>query len=139
MHTSERRASDRYAEVRFASGSPIDQRLDLIDGAIVAAERLADALRRRDFEAVHAVAATGRSLLLELMSSLRADADPVFANTIARLYVYMHGQLSRAVTQNMPAAADEVVRLLAHEREAWQARRRRADGSAPASSANAVA
>lgn len=139
MTTPERWASDRYASVRFGSAAPLDQRLALIDGAITAAERVAGSLRNRSFDEGHRAAAAGRSLLMELMSTLRADADPVFANTVARLYVYMHGQLSRAMIQNMPTAADEVVRLLAHERTAWESRRRSAPGAAIASSTNAVA
>ncbi|MBM4111852.1 MAG: flagellar protein FliS [Phycisphaerae bacterium] len=139
MIPPERSASERYAAVRFNSAAPIDQRLDLIDGAIAASERVSESLRRRAYDDGHRAASAGRSLLRELMSSVRRDADPIFVNTVARLYVYMHGQLSRAVIQNLPAASDEVTRLLRHERDAWE-RRRRNPGSGPAAiSANAVA
>lgn len=139
MNEPHRAASDRYASVRFHSAAPVEQRLELVDGAKVAAERVADSLRQRAFDEGHRAAATGRALLVELMSSLRADADPVFANTVARLYVYMHGQLSRAVIQNMPAAADEVVRLLSQERRAWESRRDASRPNTAASPTNAVA
>ncbi len=140
MSALDRHASDRYASVRFQSAAPLEQRLEVIDGAVLACERTAASLRARDFESGQRHAAAGRGLLMELMASLRGDAHPAFASTASRLYVYMHGQLSRAVIQNMPAAAEEVARLLRHERAAWESRRRAAAaGSAAPLATDAVA
>lgn len=91
----------------------------LLDGAIRFANQGREALVRKDFEASFNGFGQCREIIIELMTSIRPDCDRDLSEKVRSLYGFMYKHLIDGVHEKDFAKIDEVIRLLAYERETW--------------------
>jgi flagellar secretion chaperone FliS len=111
--------SDVYLRTRVMTSSPAELRLLLLDGAIRFAEDGREGLVEGDQELLYAGFSQCRNILLELVSSVREEVDPVLSQRVRGLYTYMFRRLVEARLDENVEAVDEVIELLRYERETW--------------------
>ena len=125
MFATARHAINSYREVGIETGvqaaDPHKLILMLFEGALIA---LSDAKR---FMLQRQTAAKGQALSKAIMiienglkTSLDAKAGGELGERLAALYTYMCDRLLRANLHNRPEIVDEVSRLLAELRGAWE-------------------
>lgn len=119
-------ATARYASVQLetdvAAASPHRLTLMLYDAAIAAVRRAAERMRARDLATKGTAISKAIQIIEEgLAASLDRAAGGELAARLAELYDYMSRRLLLASVRNDPDGLEEVARLLAELREAWQA------------------
>ncbi|MEY3230549.1 MAG: Flagellar protein FliS [Planctomycetota bacterium] len=112
-------AANAYLRTKVMSASPQELRLMLLDGAIRFANQGREALVRKDFEASFNGFGQCREIIIELMTSIRPDCDRDLSEKVRSLYGFMYKHLIDGVHEKDFAKIDEVIRLLAYERETW--------------------
>jgi flagellar protein FliS len=135
------RSANAYLRTMVMSASPQQLRLMLIDGALKFVRQGREALVVKNFEASFTGFSQGREIIIELMTSLRPDCDPLLAERVRGLYSFLYKHLVEGVHEKDFAKIDEVIRLLDYERETWMlAMEKAADeqGRAPASPASTL-
>jgi flagellar protein FliS len=133
------RLTDTYLRSKVMSATQEELRLMLIDGAIRFGAQGRDALARKDFENAFTAFSQCRDIILELLTTIRPDANPELAERVKALYAFMYKHLVEAVHEKDLTKIDRVIELLRYERETWilvmeQLAKERA-GSAPATPA----
>jgi len=118
MSTQQRNAQ-AYLKNRVLSASPPELRLMLLDGAIKFANQGRGGLANKDFEASFNGFSQCREIIIELMTSIRPDCDADLADRVRSLYSFMYKHLVEAVHEKNLTKVDEVLHLLAYERETW--------------------
>jgi flagellar secretion chaperone FliS len=108
-----------YLRTKVMTAAPPELRLMLLDGALKFAGQGRDGLERRDFEASFEGISRCQQILVELVNALRPDHAPELCQRLSGLYTFMYTRLMEASRQRSPALVDEVIRLLAYERETW--------------------
>jgi len=108
-----------YLATRIMTASPEQLRLMLLDGAIKFCKQGRDGLERKDFEAVYNGFTRTRAILVELISTMKPEPDAVLYQRLTSLYLFMISHLLSASVDRDIKKADEVLRLLAYERETW--------------------
>jgi flagellar protein FliS len=111
--------ADAYLATKVMSASHEELRMMLIDGAIKFCRQGRDALARGDFEGCHAGYSKCRSILLELISSMRPEVDPELCSRLSGLYVFMFRELLESSHERKTDRADKVLALLEYDRESW--------------------
>jgi flagellar protein FliS len=101
------------------SASPQQLRLMLLDGALKFVRQGREGLVNKNFEASFTGFSQGREIIIELMTSLRPDCDPLLAERVRGLYSFLYKHLVEGVHEKDFAKIDEVIRLLDYERETW--------------------
>ena len=91
----------------------------LLDGAIRFGTQGREGLARKDYEAAHNGLSQCRNIILELITTIRADADPELCARVRSLYTFLFSELVEASFEKNLGRIDEVVRLLQYERETW--------------------
>ena len=109
-----------YLRTRVMTASPAELRLMLIDGAIRFAEQCRSGLSERNFEQAYEGSRQCRAILTELLSSLKPENDPVLCDRINSLYTFLISQMMEAMSDRNPELIDQVLELLAYDRETWQ-------------------
>jgi flagellar protein FliS len=102
------------------TASPGELRLMLLDGALRFAARAREGLAGRDYEAAYEGTTRCQDILLELINGLRPDLAPDLCPRLGGLYTFLYRRLMEASGARDPAIVDEVIRLLAYERETWR-------------------
>lgn len=109
-------------ETDVAAASPHRLTLMLYDAAIAAVRRAAERMRARDLATKGTAISKAIQIIEEgLTASLDRAAGGELAARLAELYDYMSRRLLLASVRNDPDGLEEVARLLAELREAWQA------------------
>jgi flagellar protein FliS len=126
-----------YLRTKILTARPEELRLMLLEGAVKFARQGRDGLAARDYEAVYNGFSRCREILVELLSSIRPDADADLARRVNALYTFIFGQVVQASVEKNLAAADKAIELLEYERETWsmlleRLAAERAAGTAPA-------
>ncbi len=111
--------ANAYLRTKVMTASPAELRLLLFDGAIKFALQGREGLAQRDFEKSYEGLSQAKSILMELITSLRPEVDPELCSRLSGLYTYMYRQLMEASLERKPEMVDEVVELLEYERETW--------------------
>ena len=109
-----------YLRTRVMTASPAELRLMLIDGAIRFAEQCRSGLSDRNFEQAYEGSRQCRAILTELLSSLKPENDPVLCDRITSLYTFLISQMMEAMSERDHSLIDQVLELLAYDRETWQ-------------------
>ena len=109
-----------YLRTRVMTASPAELRLMLIDGAIRFADQCRSGLSGRNFEQAYEGSRQCRAILTELLSSLKPENDPVLCDRINSLYTFLISQMMEAMSDRNPELIDQVLELLAYDRETWQ-------------------
>ena len=111
--------ANAYLRTRVFTAPPEELRLMLLDGAIRFALQGREGLARKDFEAAHNGLSQCRTIILELLTTMRPDADPDLCTRVRSLYTFLFSELVEASFEKSLARIDEVVKLLQYERETW--------------------
>ncbi|TVQ29814.1 MAG: flagellar export chaperone FliS [Phycisphaeraceae bacterium] len=111
--------ANAYLRTKVMTASPAELRLLLIEGAIKFSRQGRDGLAEKDYEACYNGLSQAKSILLELMSSLRPEIDPELCSQLSSLYTFMYRRLLDAMMEKKPEIVDEVVSLLEYDRETW--------------------
>lgn len=111
--------ANAYLRTKVLTASPEELRLMLLDGAIKFARQGRDGLARRDFEASFTGLSQARSIITELIVTIRPEADPVLAERVKSLYTFLYTELVEASLSKDFGRVDRVIELLEFERETW--------------------
>jgi flagellar protein FliS len=112
-------AANAYLTTKVMTASPEELRLMLIEGAIKFARQGREGLAGGNFEAVHNGFSRCRSILLELVNSMRPEVDPELCERLSGLYMFMFRSLLEAAHERSLPKADKVIELLEYDRETW--------------------
>ena len=113
------RSANAYLRTKVLTASPQELRLMLLDGAIKFAQQGREGLANKNFEASFNGFSQCRDIIIELMTSIRPDCERDLAEKVKSLYSFMYKHLVEGVHEKDFKKIDEVVRLLAYERETW--------------------
>lgn len=109
-----------YLRTRVMTASPAELRLMLIDGAIRFADQCRSGLADRNFEQAYEGSRQCRAILTELLSGLKPENDPLLCDRINSLYTFLISRMMEAMSERDPSLIDQVLELLAYDRETWQ-------------------
>ena len=135
-----------YLRTQVLTASPEQLRLMLLDGAIRFIRQGRAGLAEKNFEASYDGFTKCRSILIELLNSMRPDVDPDLCARVSGLYTFIYQVTVEASLEKDIAKADKAIQMLDFERETWvlamdkltEERRREASGdgeAAPAATA----
>ena len=109
-----------YLRTRVMTASPAELRLMLIDGAIRFADQCRSGLADRNFEQAYEGSRQCRPILTELLSGLKPENDRVLCDRINSLYTFLISLMMEGMSERDPSRIDQVLELLAYDRETWQ-------------------
>jgi len=112
-------SANAYLRTKVLTATPEQVRLMLLDGAIRFATQGREAMGRKDFEGTYLGVSQCRAIVFELLTSIGPDTEPSLAQRVRALYTYMYSRLLEASTERNTAKLDEVIELLAFERQTW--------------------
>src|SRR5262245_60750470 len=102
---AEPQSVNAYLRTKVLTARPEELRMMLLDGAVKFARQGRDGLAGRDYEATFNGFSRCRNILVELMSSVRPDADPDLAKRVTSLYTYIYNEVVRAsMERSVPVA-----------------------------------
>lgn len=113
-------ASDEYLRNTVMTATPEQLQLMLYDGAIRFATQAREALAKSDFETSCEKLLRAQRIVLEMRNGLRPEVNPELCDQISALYDFVYNRLVDANMQRDPAAIDEALRILEHQRETWR-------------------
>jgi len=109
-----------YLRTQILTASPHELRLMLYDGCLKFCRQGRVAIEKQDHEATYNSLMRAQKIVLELSTSLQRDVDQTLTDKMAALYTYAYRKLVDANMNRDLAALDEVIQLIAFERETWQ-------------------
>lgn len=117
--TTQQASSMAYLRTRVMSATQEELRLMLLDGAIKFARQGRDGLAKKDYEASYNGFTQARSIVLELINSMRPEVAPELCQKLSSLYTFIYTEMIEASLEKDVSRADEAIRLLEYERETW--------------------
>lgn len=117
--TASAQSANAYLRTKVLTASREELRLMLLDGALKFCRQAREALTAKDFEANFSALSQCRNIIVELMTTINPDPNPTLAEQVRALYAFMYRELSEAQLSRDPARYDNVLNLLAYERETW--------------------
>jgi flagellar secretion chaperone FliS len=112
-------SANAYLKTKVMTASPLELRLMLFDGAIRFAEQARTAIEQRDWEEMLNGITRCQQIIMELINSLRPEANPELCDKLSSLYTFMYTQLMQANSKRDGTLVEEVVGLLKFERDTW--------------------
>lgn len=125
-------APNPYLKTKVMTAGPAELRLMLFDGALKFAEQGRRGLADKDYEAAFVGISRCQHILAELLCTLDPTHAPDLCERLSGLYTFMITRLMAASHERDPAIVQEVVKLLAYERETWVMLLEQLDGEANA-------
>jgi flagellar protein FliS len=117
--TAENATVNAYLRTKVLTAPPEQLRLMLIEGAIKFTRQGVEAMKAKDWEGVYNGYSQARSIVLELMNSVRPDVDPELCTRVSSLYLFLFQQLVDSGFEKDTAKGEKVIELLEYERETW--------------------
>lgn len=111
--------ANAYLRTRVLTAGPLELRMMLLEGAVKFAIQGRDGLARKDFEAMFTGLTQCRSIITELMTTIRDDVDPDLAGKVRSLYSFLFTEITTASMEKSVSRLDKVIELLEYERETW--------------------
>lgn len=109
-----------YLKTKVLTASPGELRLLLLDGAVRFAHQAREGLEEKNFHKSYEGFRQCRDIIMELLSSMRPEANPELCSRLSGLYTFMYTELVTASLEKDPTRTGKVVELLEYERETWQ-------------------
>ena len=113
-------SANHYLRTRVLTASPQQLRLMLYDGAIKFCRRGREGLKRGDYDQMYDGVSRAQRIVLELAAGLHHAVEPDLCERMAALYDYLYRRLVDVNTRRDPAAIDDCLELLEHERQTWR-------------------
>ena len=110
---------NEYLRSRVMSASAEELRLMLLEGALKFARQGRAGLERKDFEASYTGLVNCRDIVMELLTTIRAEPNPELADQVKAVYTFMYTTLVEAGHERDLKRLDSVIDLLEFERETW--------------------
>jgi len=102
------------------TATPEQLQLMLYDGAIRFSTQAREALGKSDFETSCEKLLRAQRIVLEMRNGLRPEVNASLCERMAALYDFVYNRLVDANMKRDPAAIDEALQILEHQRETWQ-------------------
>jgi flagellar protein FliS len=112
--------ANAYLRTRVMTARPEELRLLLLEGAVKFALQAKDGLAASDHEAAFAGFSQCRNIVLELLTTIRPEHDPVLAERVKALYTWLYSELVAASFDRDAAKLEKVIELLEYERQTWE-------------------
>jgi flagellar protein FliS len=112
--------SDHYRRMQIETASPAKLLLMLYDAAVHRCETAVEGIRGGDVETAHNDLIRVQAILTELMAALDMDATGAPVRELYSLYEYMYRNLVQANIHKQVGPIEEVARMLAELRDAWE-------------------
>lgn len=109
-----------YLRTRVLTAGPEELRLLLLEGAVKFASQGRDGLARKDYEASYNGISQCRAIVLELLTTIRADIDPDLMDKVKGIYTFIYQELTNANLEKSVERMDKIVQLLEYEAETWR-------------------
>lgn len=109
-----------YLRTKVLTASPEELRLLLLDGAIRFASQAREGLDEKDHHKSYEGFRQARDIIMELINSMRPEANPELCARLSGLYTFMYTELVSASLEKDAARVGKVIGLLEYERETWQ-------------------
>ena len=93
--------------------------LMLYDGAMRFASQAREKMVEKDYEGMHNLLVRAQNIILELISGLRPEVDPILCQRLSSLYTFMYMQLVQANVGKKTKPIEDVVELLGSLRGTW--------------------
>jgi flagellar protein FliS len=114
------KSANAYLRTRVMSASPEELRLLLLEGAVRFARQGADGLLTKNYEQVFTGLSQARDIVIELLTTIRADVNPELAANVKSLYVFIYQQLVEGSHEKDVTKINKAVELLEYEVETWK-------------------
>jgi flagellar protein FliS len=111
--------TDEYLETKVMTATPQQLHLLVVDGAIRAANRAAEALEKKDFETAHLSLNDARGLVGELLGGLDADKAPELVEKMKGLFLFVYRNLMEADRDQDSTRVQSALKILRIHRETW--------------------
>lgn len=108
-----------YLKTKVMTASPAELRMLLFDGALKFAEKGRASIVAGDREAAFESVSRCQEILIELISGLAPEQAPDLCRRLSGLYTFMYTRLIEGLRTEDAAAVEDVIKLLAYERETW--------------------
>jgi flagellar protein FliS len=109
-----------YLRTRVMTSTPEQLRLLLLEGAVRFTRQGRGAIAAKDFEGIYTGFSRARDIVVELMTSIRPDAEPDLKAKVQGLYAFIFKLLMESSFEKDIAKADKAVELLEYEVETWR-------------------
>lgn len=116
---SDNAPANAYLRTKVMTASPEELRLLLLDGALRFANQAKQGMLTKDHESSYSGFSQCRTIVLELLNTIRPEHDPELAARVRSLYAFMYAELVSASTERDIKRLDTVIELLEYERETW--------------------
>jgi flagellar protein FliS len=113
-------APNAYLRTRVMTSSPEQLRLLLLEGAVRFTRQGRDALVVKDHEGIFNGFSRARDIVVELMTSIRPDAEADLKGKVQGLYTFIFKLLVDASFEKDVEKADKAAELLEYEVETWR-------------------
>lgn len=111
--------ANAYLRTKVLSASREELRLMLIDGALKFARQGREGFVTKNFEQSFNGISQCRSIVMELLTTIKPEYDPDLCEKVKALYSWMYSQLVEASMEKNIQKLDGVIQLLEYERETW--------------------
>jgi flagellar protein FliS len=113
------KSANAYLRTRVMSASPEELRLLLLEGAVRFARQGAEGLAAKNYEQLFTGLSQARDIVIELLTTIRADVNPELAANVKSLYVFIYQQLVEGSHEKDVAKISKAIELLEYEVETW--------------------
>ncbi len=117
---SENNTANAYLTTQVMTASPEQLRMLLLEGSVRFARQAKDGLERADHEIAHSGFTQCRNIILELINTIRPEANPELGERVQSLYTFFYQELVEASFQKDPARVGKIIELLEYEVETWK-------------------
>lgn len=102
------------------TATPEQLHLMLYDGAIRFVTQAKEALAANDLEACCEKLIRAQRIVLEMQRGLRPEYNPELCRNLEGLYTFVYNRLVDANISHNPAAMQEALQILEHQRDTWR-------------------
>lgn len=111
--------ANAYLKTKVMTAPPEELRMMLLDGAVRFAKIAKFGLENKDYEKIYEGFKQSRDIVLELINTINPGPDPLLAETVRGLYVFIFGELAKASLNKDLDRLDKAIELLEYEQETW--------------------
>jgi flagellar protein FliS len=111
--------TDAYMKTAILTAPPEKLQLMLYDGAIRFANRAAEKIKERNYEASCELLLRAQDIVIELINGLRPELNPSLCGRLAGVYLFVYRRLVEANMNRDAGAVAAAVEVLAIQRNIW--------------------
>jgi len=111
--------ASQYLKTQIMTASQEQLTMMLYGGAIRFCEQAKIRIEENDREGAHNLLIRAKRIVVELISALKPEVDPLLCERLSALFTYLYRRLIEANINQDKAAVDEVIKHLSELRETW--------------------